>query len=89
MSMTKLTYIWLDGYETPNLRSKVRYVKSMHVPKDQNVPNLEDFDEWSFDGSSTNQAEGNNSDCILTPVRVYPDPISGGYYVLCEVYNPD
>lgn len=89
-SMTKLTYIWLDGYETPNLRSKVRYVESMHTPKDQNVPNLEDFDEWSFDGSSTNQAEGNNSDCILTPVRVYQDPVSVyGYYVLCEVYNPD
>lgn len=27
--------------------------------------NPKDFPDWSFDGSSTGQAEGNNSDCIL------------------------
>lgn len=45
------------------------------------------FPDWSFDGSSTGQAEGNNSDCILRPVRVVPDPIRGGddVLVMCEV----
>jgi glutamine synthetase len=86
-----LTYIWLDGYETPNLRSKRRYVvANYHIPEGQNVPNIEDIDEWGFDGSSTGQAEGNFSDCVLSPVRIYLDPTGqGDYLVLCQVMNPD
>ena len=38
------------------------------------VLSTEDVSNWSFDGSSTKQAEGNNSDCILKPVRVIRDP---------------
>ncbi|MDX1666136.1 MAG: glutamine synthetase, partial [Saprospiraceae bacterium] len=45
---------------------------------------------WSFDGSSTKQAEGHASDCLLKPVGVYKD---GGrknaYLVVAEVLNPD
>ena len=46
-----------------------------------------DFPDWSFDGSSTGQAEGNDSDCILKPVFSCPDPIRGSPHVLvvCEV----
>ena len=83
----KLEYIWLDGYKPePNLRSKIKIVDLPHPFV------LEDVPDWSFDGSSTQQAEGNFSDCILKPVRVYHSfdikewPTS---YVLCEVYNPD
>lgn len=32
--------------------------------------NPAEFPEWSFDGSSTGQADGNKSDCILRPVFV-------------------
>jgi glutamine synthetase len=55
------------------------------------LPNPEQLPEWSFDGSSTQQAEGNSSDCLLKPISVYHDPIRGGfsYLVLCEVLNPD
>jgi glutamine synthetase len=91
----KLEYIWLDGYEPePNLRSKVKvidweadnYMSPLH-----SLPNPEQLPEWSFDGSSTQQAEGNSSDCLLKPISVYHDPIRGGfsYLVLCEVLNPD
>jgi glutamine synthetase len=79
-------YIWLDGaVPTRNLRSKARVV---------NVgasPSVEDFPEWSFDGSSTNQASGDDSDCILKPVAFFSDPIrgDGNFLVLTEVYNPD
>jgi glutamine synthetase len=93
----KLEYIWLDGYTPePNLRSKVKVIdapthevngKKVHGVGITNCP------EWSFDGSSTKQAEGNYSDCILKPVNLYPNPLNKGmldsYLVLCEVMNPD
>lgn len=46
---------------------------------------------WSFDGSSTGQAEGGDSDCLLNPVWSCPDPIRGGnnVLVLCEVMTPE
>jgi glutamine synthetase len=51
---------------------------------------IDSLPEWSFDGSSTNQAEGGSSDCILKPVRLYKDPMrENGYVVLCEVLNAD
>jgi glutamine synthetase len=45
---------------------------------------------WCFDGSSTKQAKGNASDCLLQPVAIYPDPVRiDGYLVMNEVLNPD
>ena len=71
--MTKYEYIWLDGYEPEaNLRSKVKVT-------DGEPP------EWSFDGSSTLQAEGGSSDCILMPVEQYENPTNEGSLVMCQV----
>ncbi len=87
--MSKFTlaeYIWLDGaVPTRHLRSKARVVNV------GSNPTIEDFPEWSFDGSSTNQASGDDSDCILKPVMFVVDPIrgEGNYLVMTEVYNPD
>ena len=81
-------YIWLDGTEpTQTLRSKSRVISLNDIDQVR----LEDFPTWGFDGSSTNQATGNNSDLILKPVRFCPDPIQGGnnYLVLCEVFSSD
>lgn len=72
-------YIWLDGTEpTPTLRNKTKVVED-HVTE---------MPIWGFDGSSTNQATGDKSDCVLKPVFTCPDPIRGGRNVLvmCEVY---
>jgi glutamine synthetase len=46
---------------------------------------------WAFDGSSTNQATGSQSDCVLNPVFVCPDPLRGGdnKLVMCEVLLTD
>lgn len=80
-------YIWLDGsLPTQNLRSKTRVV---HIEGDRASPDR--FPEWSFDGSSTGQADASDSDCALKPVCVARDPTRAGdhWLVLCEVFNPD
>lgn len=84
MSKSKLEYIWLDGYKpTQSLRSKTKVVKDFSGK-------LADCPEWSFDGSSTGQAEGGSSDCILKPVFICPDPVhTNGYLVMTEVLNAD
>ncbi len=81
---SKLEYIWLDGYKpTQSLRSKT-LVQSDFSGK------LEDAPMWSFDGSSTEQAEGNDSDCLLKPAAVFPDPDrKNSYLVMTEVLNAD
>ena len=81
---SKLEYIWLDGYKpTQSLRSKT-LVRSDFSGK------LEDAPMWSFDGSSTEQAEGSDSDCLLKPVAIYPDPgRKNSYLVMTEVLNAD
>ena len=50
-----------------------------------------DLPIWGFDGSSTGQAEGTDSDCVLKPAVVVPDPFRGNPHVLvlCEVWNTD
>jgi glutamine synthetase len=74
-------YIWIDGTKpTPLMRCKTRILADGKEPK-----------TWGFDGSSTNQAPGDNSDCVLQPVFTCPDPIRGGdnILVLCDVYTVD
>jgi glutamine synthetase len=82
--MHTATYIWIDGTKpSPLLRSKTRVF--------QEIP--EEFPQWNFDGSSTNQATGRDSDRLLKPVRNVPSPLRRGdaehWLVLCEVLNPD
>ena len=81
MSFVKAEYIWADGTKPMALlRSKTRILKKGQEPG-----------VWGFDGSSTQQATGDKSDCVLQPVRVVPDPIRKGdnVLVLCEVMTVD
>jgi len=79
-----LEYVWLDGYKSPNLRSKVKVVE---LDEDR-APTLSDCPTWNFDGSSTEQAPGHSSECLMEPVRLYFWD-EGHYLVLCEVQNGD
>jgi glutamine synthetase len=75
-------YIWLDGSKpTQQLRSKTKILAN-----EVTAPPI-----WGFDGSSTGQATGDHSDCVLSPVFQCPDPIRGGknILVLCEVLDAD
>ena len=74
-------YIWIDGTEpTRKLRSKTKIVADGQKPP-----------VWGFDGSSTNQATGHFSDCVLVPVWSCPDPLRGpnDVLVMCEVLLVD
>ena len=74
-------YIWIDGTEpSRKLRSKTKVVANGTKPP-----------VWGFDGSSTNQAIGKFSDCVLMPVWTCPDPLRGpnDLLVMCEVLNAD
>ncbi len=88
MSNIKLEYIWLDGSKPQQLRSKTK------IASEINSMNPSDYPVWSFDGSSTLQAQsgkGKNTDCLLRPVFVTHDPFRKGLnkLVFCEVLNPD
>ena len=81
MSVYRAEYIWIDGSKpTPKLRSKGKVVPTGEAPP-----------IWGFDGSSTMQAPGAASDCVLRPVFVCPDPVRGGEnkLVMTEVLLTD
>ena len=84
MNKSKLEYLWLDGYKpTQSLRGKTKIVEDFSGK-------LEDCPMWSFDGSSTRQAPGGSSDCLLKPVAIYPDPVRrNGWLIMTEVLNAD
>lgn len=96
-------YIWLDGTEpTKLLRSKAKVLDDQQIEVGIIDPITGEgggrAPHWGFDGSSTNQASGEDSDCALRPVRVLgANGIGFGQYqarhnyylVLCEVWTPD
>lgn len=75
-------YIWIDARNKLRSKSKTLYLNSTIIKIDS-LPN------WNFDGSSTEQAIGNNSEVILKPVSIFKDPFrpTNGILVLCECYD--
>lgn len=89
-------YIWLGGNN--EYRSKTRTIDSSisreELVKNNLVNELLDpkhYDEWNYDGSSTGQAQGDDSEVMLRPAAVYMDPFrkAPNVLVLCETYKPD
>ena len=89
-----LEYVWLDGNQPQQLRSKTKVVDQKEVKDFLETGMTMFLPKWSFDGSSTKQAKagkGENTDCILKPIFSCNDPFRGTGHkiILCEVLNPD
>lgn len=79
---TLVEYIWLGGKS--ELRSKTRVFN-------YKIIGLSDISHWNYDGSSTEQAEGSDSEVILRPIGAFPCPFRGAPHLLafCATYRPD
>jgi glutamine synthetase len=79
-------YIWIGGATTTggiDLRGKTKTL-------DKKPTKIEELPVWNYDGSSTGQAPGSDSEVLLNPVAMYPDPFRRGdnIIVLCETMMP-
>mmetsp|Transcript_31943 Transcript_31943/g.47680 ORF Transcript_31943/g.47680 Transcript_31943/m.47680 type:complete len:417 (-) Transcript_31943:76-1326(-) len=79
-------YVWVDA--VGNTRSKTR---TLPASKGESVDSLP---KWNFDGSSTDQAPGDDSEVILYPQRIFRDPFRprsdgvSNILVMCDTYTP-
>jgi len=78
-------YVWIGG--NMELRSKVMVLVLKHSKETK----LEDFPEWNYDGSSTSQASGSDSEVIIKPHSIYKCPFRKGdnVIVFCDTYLPN
>lgn len=82
--LVQATYVWIDG-TGEHVRCKDRVLEK--IPQKPS-----DCPDWQYDGSSTYQAQGGNSDVALVPRALYRDPFKSGandIIVLCDTYKPD
>ena len=79
---TLIEYVWIGGDNNPRAKTKVM---------DKDVNSISDLSEWNYDGSSTNQAAGEDSEVIIKPCALFNDPFRRGNHkmVLCDTYRPD
>ena len=84
MTVTTAEYIWLGGNN--EFRSKTRTIT---LPDDWNNADL--YEKWNYDGSSTEQARGDDSEVIIKPGAIFKDPFKTrlSVLVLCETYTPN
>lgn len=76
---TLLEFVWTDAFGCARSKTKVFA---------GGIPAVEKLSPWWFDGSSTGQSKGTDSDVFLKPRRVYNDPFRKGQkMVLCDVYD--
>ena len=79
-------YVWVDA--KGECRSKTRTLPASRGKAVDALP------RWNFDGSSTGQAPGDDSEVILRPCRIFRDPFRprddgvDNILVMCDTYTP-
>jgi len=79
-------YVWVDA--KGECRSKTRTLPAARAEAVDKLP------RWNFDGSSTGQAPGDDSEVILRPCRIFRDPFRprsdglSNILVMCDTYTP-
>ena len=78
----RVEYIWIDGFGIT--RSKTNVIRHP-------IEGIGDLPIWNYDGSSTAQAPGSDSEVLIKPRAIYPDPFRGDPHlmVLCDTWLPD
>jgi len=78
---TFVEYVWIGGNN--ELRCKTKVMNEM-------VHSVDQLSDWNYDGSSTAQAHGEDSEVIMKPRALFNDPFRGGHHkiVLCDTYTP-
>jgi len=73
-------YVWLDAHQVPRSKTKVLTARPTKVS---------DLPMWNYDGSSTEQAEGHNSEINIVPRALFDDPFRGYPHVMVvtDCYN--
>ena len=86
MVVVTAEYIWLGGCNEFRSKSRVMHLEC------KDVRDVASYPEWSYDGSSTKQASGNDSEVLLRPCAIFTDPfvnVSTGVLVICDTYYPN
>lgn len=82
-----IEYVWIG--KNNDIRSKT---KVLDILKDETIQfELKNVPDWNYDGSSTGQADGIDSEVYIIPRRIFSDPFRGNPHkiVLCDTYTPD
>ena len=77
-------YIWIGGNNELRSKTKVLDIYS------NNKYDIDIYPKWNFDGSSTNQASGKDSEVIIYPRKVYNSPfLNNSVLIMCDTYTPN
>ena len=83
--ITCVEYVWIGGQN--ELRSKTKVINGK-------VDSLRDIPHWNYDGSSTGQAQGTDSEVVIIPRAIFNDPFrnkgseDSHKLVMCDTYTP-
>jgi len=97
-------YIWIGGNN--ELRSKTRILEHVTIFDNNDYNNSQtgkidtskiSFPDWNYDGSSTDQASGNDSEIVIKPRSIFRNPFFQSetklydryYLVICDTYLPN